>query len=65
KLQSKLREQSRQRMIDALEYHVTSRIIEEGFEKFGVSQKIEDIAQRRIDPHSAVHDLLKHFKMES
>ncbi|HSP06910.1 MAG TPA: methylmalonyl Co-A mutase-associated GTPase MeaB [Acidobacteriota bacterium] len=65
KLQSKLREQSRQRMIDALEYHVTSRIIEEGFEKFGISQKIEDIAQRRIDPHSAVHELLRHFKMES
>lgn len=65
KLQAKVLEQSRQRMIDSLEYQVTSRIIEEGFEKFGISQKIEDIASRRIDPHTAVRDLLKHFKMDA
>jgi LAO/AO transport system kinase len=64
KLHQKLLDQSRQRMIDALEYQVTSHIIEEGFERFRVSQKIEDIAKRKLDPHSAVQDLLKHFRME-
>jgi LAO/AO transport system kinase len=62
KLHAKARLQSRQRLIDALEYQVTSRILQEGFEKFGVSQKIEDIASRRQDPHSAVLELLKRFK---
>lgn len=64
KLQDKLMEQSRQRMIDALEYQVTSHIIEEGFERFGISRKIEDIANRKLDPRSAVQDLLTHFRME-
>ncbi|MCI0612595.1 methylmalonyl Co-A mutase-associated GTPase MeaB [bacterium] len=50
--------QSRQRMIDALEYQITSRIIEEGVEKFGISQKIADIANRKLDPRTAVQELL-------
>jgi LAO/AO transport system kinase len=64
KLQDKLLRQSRQRMIDALEYQITSHIIEEGFEKFGIQQKIADIARRKIDPYSAVQELVKHFKLE-
>ncbi|MCI0445353.1 methylmalonyl Co-A mutase-associated GTPase MeaB [bacterium] len=51
--------QSRQRMIDALEYQITSRIIEEGVEKFGISQKIADIANRKLDPRTAVQELLR------
>jgi LAO/AO transport system kinase len=51
--------QSKQRMIDALEYQITSRIIEEGVEKFGISQKIADIADRKLDPRTAVQELLK------
>jgi LAO/AO transport system kinase len=64
KLRNKLLLQSRQRMIDALEYQVISHIVEEGFEKFGIPQKIEEIASRKTDPYSVVQELLKHFKME-
>lgn len=63
KLQDKLRLQSRQRLIDALSYEVTSYIMEDGFEKFGVSKKIEDVAARKIDPYTVVHELLKNFKI--
>ncbi len=62
-LKKKILTQSRQRMIDALEYQITSRIIEEGVEKFGISQKINDIACRKLDPRTAVRELLEHFKM--
>jgi len=62
-LEKKILTQSRQRMIDALEYQITSRIIEEGVEKFGISQKITDIASRKLDPRTAVKELLEHFKM--
>jgi GTPase len=58
-LQTKVLTQSRQRLIDALEYQITSRIIEEGVEKFGISQKINDIASRKLDPRTAVQELLK------
>ncbi len=64
RLQGKILQQSRQRLIDALEYQVTSKIIEEGFERFGISQRIEDIAVRRIDPHTVVRELLAHFTVE-
>jgi GTPase len=58
-LEKKILIQSKQRMIDALEYQITSRIIEEGVEKFGISQKIADIADRKLDPRTAVQELLK------
>ncbi len=58
-LQKKILTQSKQRMIDALEYQITSRIIEEGVEKFGISQKINDIANRKLDPRTAVQELLR------
>jgi LAO/AO transport system kinase len=58
-LQKKIQTQSRQRMIDALEYQITSRIIEEGVEKFGISQRISDIANRKLDPRTAVQEVLK------
>lgn len=64
KLRDKILLQSRQRMIDALEYHVTSYIMEEGFERFGISKKIEEVAARKIDPYTVVRELLKHFKIE-
>jgi LAO/AO transport system kinase len=64
KLQEKLREQSKQRLIDALEYRVISQILEEGFDRFHISERIEEIAERRMDPHSVVQSLLQHFKME-
>lgn len=61
---SKLMEQSRQRMIDALEYQITSHVIEEGFEKFGISEKLDQIVSRRTDPHTAVREILSHVKFE-
>ncbi|HEY4491982.1 MAG TPA: methylmalonyl Co-A mutase-associated GTPase MeaB, partial [Acidobacteriota bacterium] len=64
KLHERLLLQSRQRLIDALEYQVVSHFIQEGFDKFGISQKIEEIAARRTDPHSVVQELIKHFKMD-
>lgn len=64
KLQDKLMLQSRQRIVDALEYQVTSYIMEEKFEKLGIAKKIEDVAARKMDPYTAVHELLKHFKLE-
>jgi GTPase len=64
KLQEKLHLQSKQRIIDALEYQVTSYIMEDGFEKLEISKKIENVASRKIDPYSVVRELLKHFKLE-
>jgi LAO/AO transport system kinase len=64
KMREKILQQSRARMIDSLEYEITSHIIEEGFETFGIEQKITEIADRKKDPHSAVQELLKHFKRE-
>jgi len=64
KLHEKLREQSKQRLIDALEYRVTSQILEDGFDRFGISQRIDEIADRKVDPHTVVQSLLQHFKME-
>jgi len=61
---TKALQQSRQRMIDALEYRITRQIVEEGFERFGILQKIEEIAARKTDPYSVVQELLQHFKME-
>jgi LAO/AO transport system kinase len=63
KLSEKILNQSRQRLIDSLEYQITSRIIEEGVERFAVSQKISDIAQRKTDPRSVVLELLEHFRL--
>jgi LAO/AO transport system kinase len=62
-LAEKILRQSRQRLIDSLEYQITSRIIEEGVERFGVSQKINDIADRKTDPRSVVLELLEHFRL--
>ena len=62
-LQQKILKQSRERLIDSLEYQITSRIIEEGVEKFGVSQKINDIANRKTDPRTVVLELLEHFRI--
>jgi LAO/AO transport system kinase len=63
KLRDRLLQQSRQRLIDALEYQVVSHFIQEGFDRFGISQKIEEIAERKTDPYSVVRDLLKHLKI--
>jgi LAO/AO transport system kinase len=60
---AKLLEQSRQRMIDALEYQVTRHVVEEGFEHFGISEKIEQIAARQTDPHTVVRDILARLKL--
>jgi LAO/AO transport system kinase len=62
-LQQKLLKQSRERLIDSLEYQITSRIIEEGVERFAISQKINDIAERKTDPRSVVLELLDHFRL--
>jgi LAO/AO transport system kinase len=64
KIREKILQQSRERMIDALEYQVTSHIIDEGFESFGIKQKIVEIADRKKDPHTAVQELLKQFKVQ-
>ncbi|PWT90780.1 MAG: methylmalonyl Co-A mutase-associated GTPase MeaB [Acidobacteria bacterium] len=56
--------QSRQRMIDALEHQILSQILEEGFERFAIPARIEDIATRKTDPHTVVEEILKHFKVE-
>ncbi len=64
KYREQLLRQSRERLVDALEYRITSQIIGEGFEKFGISQRIEEIAGRRVDPHTVVQELLQHLKME-
>jgi LAO/AO transport system kinase len=64
RLQGKILLQSRQRLVDALQDHVTHYILEEGADRFGISQRIEDIATRRADPFSTVRELLSHFKME-
>lgn len=64
KIREKVLQQSKERMIDALEYEITSHIIEEGFESFGIQQKIAEIADRKKDPHTAVLELLKQFKVK-
>lgn len=64
RLHTKALLQSRQRMIDALEYRIIRQIVEEGFERFGISQRVEEIADRKTDPHTVVQELLRHFKME-
>jgi GTPase len=63
KLQDKLLLQSRQRLIDALEFQVTSYIMEDGFEKYKISKRIEEVAARKVDPYTVVHELVKHFKL--
>lgn len=60
---AKLLEQSRQRMIDALEYQITRHVVEEGFERFGISEKIEQIADRQTDPYTVVRDILTRLKL--
>jgi len=64
RLHGKILLQSKQRLIDALEEQVIHRIVEDGFEQFGISQRIEDIAMRRVDPYTVVRELLSHFRME-
>lgn len=63
KLHGKILLQNRQRLIDALESQILSRIVEDGFEKFGISRRIEDIALRRVDPYTVVDELLAQLKM--
>lgn len=58
----RLLQQSRQRLIDALEDRILSQILEDGSDRFGVSEKISAIAKREIDPHTAVGEILGHFK---
>jgi LAO/AO transport system kinase len=64
RLQGKILLQSRQRLIDALQDHVTHYVLEDGSDRFNIAQRIEDIATRRADPFSTVRELLSHFKME-
>jgi LAO/AO transport system kinase len=64
KLHGKILLQNRQRLIDALESEILTQIVEEGFERFDISRRIEDIALRRTDPYTVVEDLLSHFKFE-
>ena len=64
KLNQKLQQQSRQRMLDALEAAILTQIMDEGYDRLGISSKIEEIATRKTDPHSVVAELLKHFKIE-
>jgi GTPase len=64
RLHGKILMQSRQRLVDALQDQVIHQIVEDGFERFGISQRIEDIAMRRVDPYSVVRELLSHFRME-
>jgi len=58
----RLLQQSRQRLIDALEDRILNQILEEGSDGFGVADKISAIAKRTIDPHTAVGEILAHFK---
>ena len=64
KLQGKILLQNRQRLIDALEAQVITRIVDEGFEQFGISRRIEDIALRRVDPYTVVDELLSKLKIQ-
>ena len=64
KLQGKLLLQNRQRLIDVLESEILTRIIEEGFDRFGIAQRIEDIAMRRVDPYTVVDELLGRFRLD-
>jgi GTPase len=60
----RLLQQSRQRLIDALEDRILNQILEEGFTRFGIAEKINDIASRKSDPHTAVGEILSRFKPE-
>ncbi|MCI0414663.1 methylmalonyl Co-A mutase-associated GTPase MeaB [bacterium] len=64
KLQGKILSQNRQRLVDALESHILTEIVDVGFERFGISRRIEDIAMRKTDPYTVVAELLEHFRME-
>jgi LAO/AO transport system kinase len=64
KLQGKILLQNRQRLIDALESEILTQIVDEGFETFDISRRIEEIALRRTDPYTVVEDLLRHFRFE-
>lgn len=63
KLQGKILLQNRQRLIDALESEIITQIVDKGFERFGISERIEEIALRRIDPYTVVEELLTHFRV--
>ncbi len=64
KLQGKILLQNRQRLIDALESEILTQIVDRGFERFGISQRIEDIALRRVDPYTVVRELLEKLKVK-
>jgi GTPase len=58
KLHNKILLQSRQRLIDALESEILTQIVEDGFERFRISERIDEIASRRVDPYTVVQELL-------
>ena len=62
KLQGKILLQHKQRLIDVLESEIVTQIVERGYEEFGIAQKIEDIAMRRVDPYTVVKELLEKLK---
>jgi LAO/AO transport system kinase len=64
KLHGKILQQNRQRLIDALESQILTQIVEEGFERFDIPRRIEEIALRKTDPYTVVRDLLAHFKFD-
>ena len=64
KLHEKILMQNRQRLVDALESHILTEIVDVGFERFNISRRIEDIALRKTDPYTVVAELLEHFRME-
>jgi LAO/AO transport system kinase len=64
KLPEKILLQNRQRLIDALQAEILTQIVEEGFERFDLSQRIEEIALRKTDPYTVVQELLSQLKLK-
>jgi GTPase len=65
RLEGKILSQSRQRLVDALQDQVTHYVLEEGSDRFHISERIEDIATRRTDPFTIVLELLSRLKIGS
>jgi len=61
KLQGKILSQNRQRLVDALESHILTEIVDVGFERFDISRRIEDITMRKTDPYTVVAELLNNW----
>lgn len=63
-LNDRIRMQNKQRLVDALEYRILSYLVEEGFERFGIEKRIQQIGERKVDPYTVVREILKHFHLE-